>query len=119
MRILAEENMPQRVVGLLRAGGHDVEWARESHRGTPDPGLLELSTREGRTLITYDADFGVLVNRDNMPAPYGVVFFRIHSDVPEGFKRISSSVPPQSGKAGRRASGRCRYATSRTMPITD
>ena len=83
MRILADENMPRRVVSLLRASGHDVEWARESHRGTPDPGLLELSTRKERTLITYDSDFGVLVNRDNMPAPYGVVFFRIHSDVPE------------------------------------
>ena len=86
MRILADENMPQRVVSLLRAGGHDVEWARESHRGTPDPGLLELSTREERTLITHDSDFGELVNRDNMPAPYGVVFFRIHTDVPEVVK---------------------------------
>lgn len=48
--------------------------------------MLELATREGRILITYDKDFGDLVNRDGISAPHGVILFRIHSDVPDTVK---------------------------------
>ncbi len=48
--------------------------------------MLELATREGRTLITYDKDFGDLVNRDGISAPHGVILFRIHSHVPDSVK---------------------------------
>ena len=37
---------------------------------------------EQRTLISYDTDYGDLVHRDEEPAPFGVVQFRIHDDVP-------------------------------------
>lgn len=82
MRILADENMLERAVSSLRAAGHDVRWARESHRSAADPNLLELATQEGRTLITFDSDFGELVHRYNVSAPYGVLFFRLHDGVP-------------------------------------
>ena len=82
MRILADENMLERAVVSLRAGGHDVRWARETHRSAADPNLLELATQEGRTLITFDSDFGELVHRYRIPAPYGVLFFRLHDSVP-------------------------------------
>ncbi len=83
MRILADENMLAEAVASLRAAGHDVLWALETHRSADDPNLLELATQEGRTLITFDSDFGELVHRYRVPAPYGVVFFRLHKDVPE------------------------------------
>lgn len=94
MRILVDVNMPEQAVSLLRQVGHDVRWAAETHRRTADPGLLELANREGRTLITYDKDFGELVHRDSLPAPYGVVLFRIHNDVPDEVKEtfIARSV---------------------------
>ena len=59
-----------------------------------DPNLLELATRERRALITYDKDFGALLNRDGMSAPHGVILFRIHSDVPDSVKAefVASSV---------------------------
>ena len=82
MRIQADENMLERAVVSLRAGGHDVRWARETHRSAADPNLLELATQEGRTLITFDSDFGELVHRYRIPAPYGVLFFRLHDSVP-------------------------------------
>ncbi len=83
MRILADENIAEQVVVRLRGADHDVRWVKETDRGEADPNLLELATREGRTLITYDKDFGDLVHRDRVPAPYGVILFRIHSDVPD------------------------------------
>ena len=94
MRILADENISEQVVVRLRAAGQDVRWTKETDRGEADPNLLELATRERRTLITYDKDFGALVNRDGMSAPHGVILFRIHSDVPDSVKTafVASSV---------------------------
>ena len=82
MRILVDENMPGRAIALLRAAGHEVSWARENRRGGADPSLLELANREERTLITYDRDFGELVHKRHLPAPFGVILFRIHQDMP-------------------------------------
>lgn len=83
MKILADENMLAEAVASLRASGHDVRWAAETHRSAADPNLLEMATQEGRTLITFDSDFGDLVHYYHMPAPYGVLFFRLYAGVPE------------------------------------
>lgn len=94
MRVLADENILEEVIIRLRTAGYDVRWVKETDRGEADPTLLELATRERRTLITYDKDFGDLVHRDRMPAPYGVILFRIHSAVPDTVeaKFVASSV---------------------------
>ena len=68
---------------MLRDSGHDVRWALETDRSTSDPNLLETATQEGRTLITYDSDFGELVHKFRAQAPYGIVFFRLHNLIPD------------------------------------
>ncbi len=83
MRILADENMMRESVAELRATDHDVHWAREIYRGRPDADLLAIATADARLLITYDNDYGELVRLHNVPAPYGVILFRIHDDVPQ------------------------------------
>ena len=83
MKILADENMLAEAVASLRATGHDVLWAAETNRRAADPNLLNLATQEGRTLITFDKDFGDLVFLENLPAPFGILLFRLHEDVPE------------------------------------
>ena len=90
----------------------DVRWARETDRGEADPDLLELATREGRTLITYDKDFGDLVHRNRMPAPCVVILFRIHPSVPDTVKTefVASSVMAWDSLPSE--SGLFRYATS-------
>jgi predicted nuclease of predicted toxin-antitoxin system len=82
VKILADENMKRESVVELRAADHDVHWAYEIYRGTPDANLLEIATADARLLITYDNDYGELVRRLGTPAPYGVILFRIHDDVP-------------------------------------
>lgn len=95
MRILADENMVADAVTSQRAAGHDVRWTVETHRSAGDPNLLELATQEGRTLITFDKDFGDLVHREQMPAPFGILLFRLHRDVPEPVQAafIARAVP--------------------------
>ena len=94
VRILVDENMDGEVVLRLREAGHDVRWAVETDRRSPDHDLLELATRQRRTLITFNADFGTLVHRDSLPAPYGVIRFRIHEAMPQAVKNefIANSV---------------------------
>ena len=82
MRLLADVNVVQDAVALLREAGHDVLWASEiAHRETA-LNLLRQASREQRTLISYDTDYGELVHRDGEPAPFRVIQFRIHDDVP-------------------------------------
>ena len=82
MRIIADENIWEPVVSRLRGAGHDVIWVNQANPGDPDINHLDLATREARTLITYDKDFGDLIHRDSVPAPHGVLLFRIHNSVP-------------------------------------
>ena len=82
MRILADENMSSLVVNGLRAAQHDVRWVRDTNPSDEDRDLLMLATQDRRTLITYDTDYGELVRFHRVPAPYGVLLFRIHRDVP-------------------------------------
>ena len=81
MRILADENMMPETIAGLRDEGHDVDWAYETYRGTPDTNLLNIATDDGRLLITYDKDYGALVHQFGAVAPFGVILFRIHDDI--------------------------------------
>ncbi len=83
MRILADENMPEQTVELLRMAGHDVHFATETMPSAADPNILAVATSENRLLATQDKDFGDIVINRGQPAPYGVVLFRLHDDIPE------------------------------------
>jgi predicted nuclease of predicted toxin-antitoxin system len=79
MRLLGDENFPQRFLKELRAEGHDVTSALTNHRGTPDKGLLEIAERESRILLTLDKDYLKLMARRRTPLKSaGVILFRIH-----------------------------------------
>ena len=81
--ILADENMPEQTVELLRMAGHDVHFATETMPSEADPNILAVATRESRLLATQYKDFGDIVVNRNQSAPYGVVLFRLHDDIPE------------------------------------
>lgn len=97
MSILADENMSERVVGLLRGSGHHVLWIRETGRGSADPSLLDVATAERRLLITYDKDCGDLLFRDGGSTPYGTLLLRIHGAVPPEPEDRASFVYPTVG----------------------
>ena len=58
MRILLDENLPARLVGALRALGHDVEHVYSKDlSGSPDAEVRALAESEDRLLITQDRRF--------------------------------------------------------------
>ena len=81
MRLLADVNIDQMAVVQLQAAGHDVFYAKQDSPSASDPALLHQATREQRTLLTFDRGFNELVFRDGIPAPYGVILFRLLDEV--------------------------------------
>lgn len=58
MKIKLDENLPARLLPLLRSHGHDVHTVHgEQLTGRPDAELWRAAAAEGRFLITQDLDF--------------------------------------------------------------
>jgi predicted nuclease of predicted toxin-antitoxin system len=77
MRFLASENIPLDAVEALRQAGHHVGWVRTDAPGSTDRQVIALAVAEGRVLLTLDKDFAELAFRARLPAPCGIVLFRI------------------------------------------
>ena len=79
MRFLADENLPKRVIEILRAGGNDVLWARDDCPGWTDIALIDLAESDARILLTLDKDFWQIAVQRRIPLEKsGVVLFRVH-----------------------------------------
>jgi predicted nuclease of predicted toxin-antitoxin system len=77
MRWLVDECVSARLVGLLRAAGHDVAYVIEDSPSTHDTDVLEWALREQRLLLTHDKDFGELIFGGLAQSSFGVVLLRI------------------------------------------
>ena len=80
--LLVDENLHVLTAGLLRSAGHDVVSVLEISPGASDAEVLAYAVAERRILVTLDKqDFGELIYRDRLPAPPGVLVFRL-PDIP-------------------------------------
>lgn len=59
MKFLVDAHLPMRLVHWLRERGHDVVHTRELplKNKTDDVDIIQLSVKEGRTVISKDEDF--------------------------------------------------------------
>jgi predicted nuclease of predicted toxin-antitoxin system len=78
VRLLANENFPERLVAALRQSGHDVAWIREGHRRLPDSAILALAHSATHIVATFDKDFGALAFEAKRPARAGIILIRIN-----------------------------------------
>ncbi len=104
MKFLADEHFPMASVRLLVAAGHDVVHAAHVARGEDDLDLLVICESEGRTMLTFDKDFGDLAFRDDRYPSTGVVLFRLRTRSIEEPARlllqelITAAVDPLRGR---------------------
>lgn len=82
MDIAADESVEVPIIARLRADGHDVWSVAENRPSIGDPDVLATSTTLGRLLLTDDNDFGELVFRLGLPAPFGVVRIKLPNAMP-------------------------------------
>jgi predicted nuclease of predicted toxin-antitoxin system len=83
MRFLANENFPLPSVQRLRQAGHDVSAISEISPGVKDFVVLSRASEEQRIVLTFDRDYGELIYRLGLPAPFGVIYFRFDPLTPE------------------------------------
>ena len=96
MRLLADENIPRLAVEFICSRGHDAIWVGKVAPGIRDREVLSLATTQKRTLITFDTDFGELVFRLGVSAPFGIILFRLPPDSPSGIAQsIVSALESQ------------------------
>lgn len=63
-RLIADENIPQETVELLRKQGVDIIPVTSFELGLSDVKILDMANREGRIVVTFDTDFGRLVFKE-------------------------------------------------------
>ena len=58
MKLKLDENLNERGIALLAAGGHDVSTVvLQVMQAATDPQVIEACRKEGRALVTLDLDF--------------------------------------------------------------
>ena len=61
MRLLLDAGLPYLTGALLRERGHDVLHANDLGLGVADEVIMAAAEREGRVIITLDADFHAIL----------------------------------------------------------
>lgn len=102
MRLLANENIPLKMVLRLREAGHDVKGISETNPGITNTVVLGLAQREQRALLTFDRDYGELVYLKRLPCPPGILYLRF---VPTSPEEALQFVAPLLGDDGNRVTG--------------
>ena len=77
MKFIADENLNDTAVSLLREAGYDVLSVSEVAPGIDDEQVLALAVRESRILLTFDKGFGNLIFGRHLLPPPGIILFRI------------------------------------------
>lgn len=98
MRLLADEDLDARIVGLLRDSGHDVVEIRGERAGSADEAVLALVRRSDRVLVTRDKDFGELVVRHGQRSA-GIVLVRYRHGDPRATAEAILQVIGAEGEA--------------------
>lgn len=82
MKFLANENIPQAAIELLREEGFDVASVSEISPSIKDEAVILLASMENRIIITFDRDYGELIFKHNLKHSAGVIYFRIQNFQP-------------------------------------
>lgn len=82
-RFLANENIPLATVLRLRKEGLDVASISLDAPSITDREVLRISIDENRTIITFDRDYGELIDKHGFRPPAGVIYLRMQNHQPE------------------------------------
>ena len=81
-KLLANENIPMRVVQQLQDRGYDVVSVLEKEVGMSDDSVITVAQNEGRIVLTFDKDFGEKVFKEKKQIE-GVILLRFSPESEE------------------------------------
>jgi len=94
---IADENIPYEVIKRLRGAGAEIFSVLEEFRGMSDEKIMKVSSGQRLTIITFDKDFGYLVFKSGVGAPYGVILLRIQMKSPDYIFKMLKWILFESG----------------------
>ena len=80
---LANENFPVPSIYLLRNAGYEVAAIIEDSPGIEDTEVMARAVLEQSIILTFDRDYGELIYRRMLPAPWGIIHLRFEPLNPE------------------------------------
>lgn len=80
MKLLANENFPLTSVFYLRSKGFDVHSIGVDQPSIQDHAVMSIAIRKGRTILTFDRDYGELILKPNYRPQKGVIYLRLDED---------------------------------------
>src|SRR5260221_6588050 len=83
MKFLADENIPQELIEILKENEIDIVSIRPIHSGISDEEVIGLANSESRTIITADKGFGKLIFQKGIAPNCGLILIRENPVVPE------------------------------------
>ena len=78
LKLLASENFPLPAIQSLIDAGYDIFSVAKISPGINDRAILSLARESGRSLLTFDVDFGDLVFSHGVEPPAAILYFRLH-----------------------------------------
>lgn len=100
LRILANENIPHRLVEALRRRGHDVSWVVTPMPGADDAAVLRRAAGEARTCRKLDKDFGEFAAHAPAAAVHGIILLRLPVHSPGAAERVADPIQSRDGRSG-------------------
>lgn len=85
---LADENFPHPSYRVLLAAGVDIIHTSFEAPSIDDVSVIQLARSESRVLLTLDRDHGELIYRKQIPAPPGLIYFRLRDYRPDDLGTI-------------------------------
>mgnify|MGYP001560277112 FL=1 len=89
LKLLADENFPLPVIHSLIEAGYDILSIAKISPGINDRAVLSLARETGRSLLTFDVDFGDLVFSHGAEPPTAILYFRLHPIIAEELLTIT------------------------------
>ncbi len=80
MRLLADENLSNKMIDYLIEKGHDVKAVGRAHPSIKDENIIAISNLENRVIVTFDSDFGRLIFQKGLYPEAGVIFLRLEAE---------------------------------------
>lgn len=82
MRFLANENFPLTSVRYLQEKGFGISAIGIEKPSIRDEEVLQIAIDEGRTILTFDRDYGELIFKNNLRPEKGIIYFRLSNYSP-------------------------------------
>jgi predicted nuclease of predicted toxin-antitoxin system len=86
---LANENIPQNCLRILKERGFKIRSVAEENRGATDLEILVKAHEENLIIITFDRDYGELIFANKEVKPPGIIYLRF---IPENKDEITKTL---------------------------